>query len=204
MRHSTIRAGRLLALLLLPVLLGGCGPVGLAVGAGATAGLGSAQERGAGGTASDTLLRARINEAWFRGNVEVLDRIGLSISEGRVLLTGAVADEALRAEAVRLTWQAEGVREVINEIQVVPRRDGSDSARDSWITAQLRTAITMDGQIQSINYSIETVEGVVYLIGIAQSAAEIDRVINHARNIAYVRRVVSHVLTRDDPRRRPA
>ena len=62
--------------------------------------------------------------------------------------------------------------------------------------------MTVDTRIQAINYSIETSGGVIYLLGIAQSAAELARVQNHARNIRYVRRVVSHVILKDDPRRR--
>ncbi len=50
-----------------------------------------------------------------------------------------------------------------------------------------------------MNYSIETVNGVVYLIGVAQSQEELDRVINHARQISYVRRIVSHVRIKGAP-----
>ena len=66
-------------------------------------------------------------------------------------------------------------------------------ANDTWITTKLTSKITVDENIFSINYSIETVGGVIYLIGIAQDQAELDRVINHARSIESVQRVVSHV-----------
>jgi osmotically-inducible protein OsmY len=45
----------------------------------------------------------------------------------------------------------------------------------------------------AINYNIETVNGTVYLIGIAKSQLEVDRVIAHARSLGYVKRVISHV-----------
>ena len=35
------------------------------------------------------------------------------------------------------------------------------------------------------------------MIGIAQNKEELDRVISHARNIEYVRKVVSHVRLKD-------
>ena len=53
----------------------------------------------------------------------------------------------------------------------------------------------------SINYSVETVNGTVYLLGIAQDEAELVRVIEHARGIEDVKQVVSHVVVKDDPRR---
>jgi hypothetical protein len=36
---------------------------------------------------------------------------------------------------------------------------------------------------------------------VAQSQAELDRVIAHAKDVSYVRRVVSYVLLKDDPAR---
>ena len=66
-------------------------------------------------------------------------------------------------------------------------------AKDAWITTRLRTALTLDKNIQSINYSIDTVNGVVYLIGAAQNRMELNRVIETARTIPNVKRVVSYV-----------
>ena len=56
--------------------------------------------------------------------------------------------------------------------------------------------------MDNINYTIETVNRIVYLMGIAQDQAEIDRVTTHARQVRYVRRVVSHVQLKNDPHRK--
>jgi osmotically-inducible protein OsmY len=101
-----------------------------------------------------------------------------------------------------MAWQIEGVREVIDEIEVADRAGVLDGARDYWITTQLRVALTVDRDVSAINYSIDTVNGTVYLMGIARDQAELDRVTNHARNMSYVRRVMSYVTLRDDPKRR--
>ena len=52
--------------------------------------------------------------------------------------------------------------------------------------------MTFDKYIQSINYSIETVHGAVYLMGVAQSQEELDRVIKLARRIKGVSEVISY------------
>ena len=52
-----------------------------------------------------------------------------------------------------------------------------------------------------MNYNIETINRVVHLTGLAKSNEELDRVILRAQQVAGVERVVSHVLTIDDPRR---
>src|SRR3546814_13065097 len=74
-------------------------------------------------------------------------------------------------------------------------------ARDTWISTELRSTLLCDQDVSSIDYSIETVNQVIYLMGVAQSQAELDRVIGHAKSIAYVRRVISYVLLEDDPAR---
>ncbi len=50
--------------------------------------------------------------------------------------------------------------------------------------------------MREINYTITTVKGVVYIIGTARSKAELDRVVDRARNIGDVKRVVSYVRIR--------
>ena len=51
--------------------------------------------------------------------------------------------------------------------------------------------------MRSINYNVDCVGGTIYLIGVAQDQAELERVIDHARDISYVRRVVSYVRLKD-------
>jgi osmotically-inducible protein OsmY len=98
-----------------------------------------------------------------------------------------------------LAWQAEGVKEVINEIQLAGSGGASGLARDTWISTQLKSALLFDKQVSSINYSIETVGGTVYLIGLAQDQRERDRVMNHARGLNYVKKVVNYVKIKRPP-----
>ena len=186
----------LLALTAVAGLGAGCTPVDMAIGAGAATGVAVAQERGLSGTARDTALSAAIQELWFRTNFDMFSKLSSTVTEQRALLTGKVQDPEMRVEAVKLAWQIEGINEVINEIEVTNGTSLVDSARDVWITTQLRTQVTFDKNVRSINYSIDTVNGSVFLMGIARDQDELDRVTNHARNIAYVRRVVSYVRLR--------
>ena len=52
------------------------------------------------------------------------------------------------------------------------------------------------GDVRSVNYTIDTVNGSVYLIGSARSQAELDKVTDVARNVPNVKRVVSYVEIR--------
>jgi osmotically-inducible protein OsmY len=189
LHRSTIFRSIFLASALVPALTG-C--VGLATGAGAMVGTMAMEERGLDGAISDTVIRGKITASYLEHDVN-LNPLGIEVHEGAVMLTGTVPKTADRVEAVRYAWQVDGVKTVLNEIQVTDDSDVLDTARDTWVSAQLRLRITFDGRVQAINYAIDTVNGVVYLMGVAQSAAELSRVEDHARHLAYVRRIVSHV-----------
>lgn len=122
------------------------------------------------------------------------DRLDVTVRDGRALLTGRAANADERVEAVRLAWQANGVKEVINEVEIGDESSLSDKAADAWITTQLRTKLLTDSDITSGNYTIETINQTVHLMGRARSQVELDRVREYARNIARVRQVVSHVV----------
>jgi osmotically-inducible protein OsmY len=165
---------------------------GAALGVGASAGVAAAQDRGIGGAFSDTRIKALITDRWFKHDLSIFAKLGLTVNEGRVLITGVVQKPEQRVEAVRLAWQVSGVKEVINEIRVAESTGISGFARDTWITTRLRAEITFDKDIRSVNYSIDTVQGTVYLMGVSRNQAELNRVIQIARTIPDVRQVVSY------------
>lgn len=190
--RSVTALSRAFVCLMLISMLGGCG-VGAVVGAGATVGVAAYQERGIDGVAHDTKLATQIRASYLEADSTLATNIGIEVYERRALLTGLVENDDLRANAVRLAWAVNGVKDVLNEIQIRNEEGIVEFAYDSWISAQLQTKMTFDADIMAINYSIETVNSVVYLIGIAQDQAELDRVMNHAKSIDRVRRVITHV-----------
>ncbi|MBL4747290.1 MAG: BON domain-containing protein [Magnetovibrio sp.] len=181
------------------ILLGvqACGPLSFVLGAGAATGIAAYQERGVDGVARDLRTSSQVFDLFARTDHLLLTNIGVEVYEGRVLLTGQVETETMRAEAVRLAWTANGTLDVLNEIHVTQLGGILDTAHDVWITAQLSTRLTFDKRVFAINYAIETVGGIVYLIGIAQNQDELDRVINQARAIPYVLHIINHVRIKD-------
>ena len=190
MKNSTLLL--LSAVLILP----SCAGAGIAAGLGATAGVASAQEGGISAAVTDAKIQLDINDLWFRYDVETFRKLNITVDQGRVLLTGVVQNPENRVEAVRLAWQPKGVKQVINEIRVAEGDGITGFARDKWISTRLRTAMTFDMSIQSINYSIDTVSGIVYLMGHAQNQQELNKVMQLARTIPDVKQVVSYVKLR--------
>lgn len=174
------------------LLLEGCVPVvvgGAAAGGAYLAG----QERSPVQQAKDGEIHVQVVDSWQRFNEEMASGLDCSVFDGKVLITGTVKNPEWRVDAVRLAWQVDGVKEVHSEAQVSDKTSLSDDARDTWITTRLRSALTFDPNVRSLNYTIETVNGVVYLIGSARTQSELDTVTNHARNIPNVRKVVTYV-----------
>lgn len=197
---ARLRAGLVFTLLgSLAAVLSGCAAPGIVAGAAATTGIAVAQERSVGAALDDTTTQVNIQGLLLKRDEALFVRVGVEVLEGRVLLTGVVPTPDDRVEAATIAWRSAGVREVINELQVVDRSSVVNYAKDTWITTQLRTKMLADSEIYDINYSVETVNGAVYLLGIARKQAELDRVTNYARNIAGVAKVVSHVRVQNDP-----
>ena len=187
-----------IALFLMSTILGlsGCTAV---VGAGAGIGVAAVQERGIKGKTADIRLEALVLQKFLNAGLELTTAIGVEVYEGRVMLTGATKDNKLSDEAVRLAWQVNGVRDVINEIQLDRDSKAIDFAQDAWITTQLKSNLTFDPEIMAINYVVETVKGTVYLIGVAQNKMELNKVIAHASAIKHVINVISHVRLKKKP-----
>ena len=72
-----------------------------------------------------------------------------------------------------------------------------------WLAQVLRNTLLIDSHVRSINYNVDCVAGTIYLMGVAQDQTELQRVIDHARDIPYVRGVVSYVRLKNDPIRQP-
>lgn len=173
------------------LLLSGC--VGAAVGAGAAVGVSAAKEGGLQSSIKDEAIRIKISDLWFKRSTEMFGKLNLNVNQGRVLVTGVVQNPEDRVEAIRLAWQPKGVKQVINEIRVGNSSSFGSYAQDTWIAGQLRTRLTFEKYVQSINYSIEVVQGTVYLMGVAQDQQELDRTIGIARRIKGVKEVISYV-----------
>lgn len=180
--------------------LSNCAPVALG-GVGA-AGLSGIQERTLGNAVDDTAIWGEVKHHYLQKDFDNLfSGVNIDVAEGRVLLTGAVKDPKHRVDAVRLAWKPRGVKEVINEIQISQTGGLKNYAKDSWISARIRSKLLLNNDIKSINYSIDTINQKVYLMGIAQNTDERELAKSLASTISGVKRVVSHVRVKNHPHR---
>lgn len=154
------------------------------------------QDKSLGNIIDDTTMVIRINKGLLKHGL--FSSIKVKVSEGRVLLIGNVDTPEKQLTAEKIAWQQKEIKEVINEIRVTPINMNSilDTTADGMITAEITTRLLGKRNIKSINYSVNTVDRVVYLMGIAQNKAELKAVIAIARKINGVKQVVSYVRYR--------
>ena len=197
---------RLSAFSFLLLSLSGCIPIIFA--GGTETAVVATQERSTGNAMDDATILVKIKSLYAdqakQDDHDLLFNVDVKVVEGRVLLTGNVDKPESQVDAVRLAWQVDGVKEVMNEIQFTDKGGVTNYARDVWISAQVKSKLLFAKNLRSVNYSVITTNQVVYIMGVAQNQDELDRATYLASTTKYVDKVVSYVELKDDPRRFPA
>ena len=171
-----------------------------AVGLGTAAVAASTTEKGFSTSVSDTVIEAKLTDKFIKNDASFVTGVESSVSNGSVLMTGKLDTQDQKILATRLAWEIKGVKEVINEIQLVSDKSIKTTAKDLAARAQLRAALIGDQEISSLNYSIDVVNGIVYLSGVAANEKERERVITHAQALRFAKKVVNYIILSTDKR----
>jgi osmotically-inducible protein OsmY len=191
MRKNSQNTSTLIAsvLLLSAFALSGC--TGAVVGVGTAAVAASTTEKGFSTSVSDGVIFAKLKDRFIQVNASLLTSIDVTVNEGAVLFTGTVKTPEDKIK---------GVREVVNELQVIDNSSIKDIAKDLAATATLRGKMIADEDISSLNFSIDVVNGIVYLSGVASTPEELNKVVNHAKNLRFAQEVVNYIILSKDQR----
>ena len=156
------------------------------------------EDRSIGEFVDDTIIKTLIKNTYFDQNEKLFFNIDVEVSQGRVLLTGTIENIDLKIEATRIAWGVKGVQTVINEIQISNSDNIINFADDLVISTKVKGKLILNENVNSLNYSIETVNKLVYIIGIAGSEDERDLVINIARGVYGVEEVIDYISIKTD------
>jgi osmotically-inducible protein OsmY len=187
-----------IVLLLASIGLSGCANAVIGVGTAAVAA--STTEKGLSTSVADTQIHAKLTDRFVKTDFSLVTAVDITVNDGAVLMTGKVKTPEEKILATRLAWEIFGVREVVNELQVTDTSSIKDIAKDLAASATLRTKLITDGNISSLNFSIDVVNGTVYLSGVAADAEEMNRVVAHARDIRFTQQVVNYITLQSDKR----
>ena len=151
------------------------------------------EDRSIGEFVDDTIIKTIIKNAYFDQNENLFFNIDVEVSQARVLLTGTVENIDLKIEATRIAWGASGVETVINEIQISNSDNILNYADDLVISTKVKGKLILHENVNSLNYNIETVNKLVYIIGIAESESEKNLVIDIAQDVYGVEEVIDYI-----------
>ena len=155
------------------------------------------EERSFNNYVEDTIILAQLKNEYFSNNENIFFQVSVDVIEGRVMLTGIVEQIDERIEATKLAWGIKGVNEVINEIQISNDEGILDYADDLVMKTKINAKLLLEKNILNLNYSVEVVNSIVYLIGIAQDQKELDAVTEISKNTYGVISVISYVRLKD-------
>lgn len=121
--------------------------------------------------------------------------IEVDTMNNRVTLTGDATTQAEKDLATRLALATDGVRSVENKIVVkasstepVAEQAGEKIA-DSWITTKVKSSLLVAKNVDGLDLTVETKDGVVTLGGGASSIAERDLAVEIAKDVKGVKGV---------------
>ncbi len=154
-------------------------------------------ERGISETFSDSNIKGQIEYLWFETKKDFYKNLNITVDQRRVLIVGNVESPQDHIEAIDLAWKADGVLEIIDEIKVGEYSWGSYT-QDAWISLQIRNAFIFEKGLSSTKFTVFTVEGIVYLLGVASDQRELDKALTLARTIKGVKAVKSYIRLKNE------
>ncbi|MEE9328547.1 MAG: BON domain-containing protein [Parvularculaceae bacterium] len=149
----------------------------------------------------DTSADANLKTALLGDKSHDYADVDITVFEGRLLLTGTMRTLVGKQHVGRLAANTENVTEVINELVVGKKTSFGQGAKDALLDERISAKFLADSDIIGGNYKVTVSKGVVYLLGLAQSAEELKEATDWARGTSGVTKVVSHVLYVGDSRR---
>jgi osmotically-inducible protein OsmY len=168
------------------VLLQGCFPAFVGVGAGAV--MSAADRRTTGAQVEDEGIelktKGRIGERYG-------DRVHVDVTSFNraVLLTGEAPEERIKTDIEKIALAVPNVRGVTNEIEIAGVPSAPARANDGYLTAKVKGRFLDADKFNPIHVKVVSEAGVVYLMGIVTEQEAADAV-EIARTTGGVRKVV--------------
>ena len=195
--HTTVPL--IVGILLISALaLSGCASAVVGVGTAAVAA--STTEKGFSTSVSDGVIFAKLNEKFLQQNQTLFTNADVEVNDGEVILTGRVKTQEDKSLATKLSWEIKGVRSVINHLKVTAPPTLKQIGKDNAAVGLFRTKIGLDRDISSLNFSIDVVDGVAYLSGLARNEEEMNKVIYHAEDTRFISDIKNYITIATDQR----
>ena len=143
-----------------------------AVSVGAFIGNAGTSSKGIKKSFSDTYLKTKVLAKISLLDIKNIANISVNVSRGTILYTGYVMSAEKRLLIVKKTWEVEGVKNIINELKIDDDVPLSRRTNDFILRSKISTRLLFKSGINSNNFSVDVVDGEVYVIGLADNINE--------------------------------
>ena len=140
--------------------------------AGSLVGSATTSTRGFTGTIEDTYLMSKIISKITLMKLSNFSNITVSVINGKILLAGNIENQEKRLELIKKVWWIDGVKEVYNELEIGPKISFSEKTEDFIFEVKINNRLLLEPGIFSNNYSVDVVNGNVYIMGISSDIEE--------------------------------
>jgi osmotically-inducible protein OsmY len=175
----------------------GCSPVGVLASGGSATMVVAEGDRSLGTVVDDATIKLNLSAKFLQSENKLFLDVNSNVTEGRVLLTGLVDTQEIRIEAVRKVWEINGVREVINEIEVGNKTTLKEYMNDLWINTQVKSLAARTIGLRSFSYNFETIKGKVYIAGITSRPEQLQAIVESTKTIKGVNEIVNYVVIKE-------
>ena len=182
--------------LIILLSLQSCSPINIIATSTSAGAVVAESNRTIGEAVDDAGIKIKIIEKYAKSKSGIFLDVNTTVKLGKVLLTGIVEAHETRVEAVRLVWEINAVKEVVNEIEVGNSQNIKDYSNDLWISTQIRTKTLSELGLDYITYNFETINGKVHVLGVAKDINESKKVIDVIRSIKGVKEIANHIIIR--------
>ena len=119
--------------------------------------------------------------------------ISAKVLDGNIYLSGKVDEPEEKLKIIKMAWETKGARSVQSTVAIKGNTNFKSTAKDILITSQLRTALIFNKLTKATNYTIDTINGKIYIFGIAMTKKEKEKVISEADQIHGVKDVIPSI-----------
>jgi len=186
---------KIINVFIISLIVNSCAIVGTA---GSLVGSASTSTRGLSGTIEDTYLMSKIVSKITLMKLSNFSNITVSVNNGKVLLAGNIENQEKRLELIRKVWWIDGVKEVYNELEIGPQISFSEKTEDFIFEVKIRNRLLLEPGIFSNNYTVDVVNGNVYVTGISSNIEEKTKIENFLNNMNDIKKLI---LLVDIPKR---
>ena len=160
---------------------------------GAVVGNASTSTRGFSATIDDTVLMTKVISKISGIQLKNFTDITVSVSHGHVLLAGNVESQKKRLELIKEVWKIEGVKNVYNEMFLGSPPTLSERADDLLFETRIKNRLLFKSGVYSNNFSVDVVNGNVYVMGTASSLDEKATLENYLNEMKDIKKLVTIV-----------